>query len=207
MRPRRFELPQVLAIQNGRVTISPGMWRGDDNTRATGTVVSVRQILPGTGTNPANWPVVHGATQVPPGATPRPPTGSEWRPVGGPNGFYETDPFVLPKLGPGVYRLELWRGSATTDRGTPIYEWGIESSNFGPSEAIVEFQIEGQPAPPPPSEHPAITARRRIREITAPWKGELTTRLGAIERIAAMTDAEFGPVRGDLAELLSGRDG
>lgn len=63
------------------------------------------------------------------------------------------------------------------------------------------------PPPPPPPGPNAIEARKQIRKIAEPWADDLTTRLGAIDRIAAMKDAEYLPIRGELAELLSGQDG
>ena len=155
MRPLRFELPTLLKVENGRATISPGHWEGADGVRATGTVVSVRKIT-GESWNPANWPVVFGATEVPPASTTRPTTTP---------GFLGGDPIMLPPLPAGDYRLELWRGSATTDGNQPgspaIWEWGIYASNErDPSNAVLMFTVPGETPPPPPPDPPEVLLKK-----------------------------------------------
>ncbi len=205
MQPRKFENPQVLKVEDGRVTVSPGMWRGDDGVRATGTVVSVRKVTDASG-NPANWPVVFGATEVPPAWTKRP-----W--------FDEVvftgESILLTRLDPGDYRLELWRGSATTLGNTPgsgdVWEWGHESSDFGPSNAVVTFTIPGVAPPPPPppasGDYFAKEALDRALDALDAWtyKGVPESKRRNTAAWVAVAWKQADPVkRAEIVRLLGG---
>ena len=164
MRPRWYEAQQA-RVENGRVRVDPGLWRGDDEVRATATVVSVRRDGP-------TGPVVFGATEQPPGATPRQGHGLK--------GFFDAEPFHLD-LEPGLMRIQIWRGSPTTDGNAPgspeIYEWGFEASDYTarPAECYVTVpqKVGATPVVLPDARPKAPTAtatRDAMAAAAAAWQ-------------------------------------